>query len=63
MKYIILISALFLFGCDTGSENRNNSFINKLHYVKDSYGICYAIYGADTNYGLLTTVPCEKVGL
>lgn len=59
-----------LAGCsvqDKTSAEKAAEIANKLTYVKDKYGLCYATIGS-YSYGAnivtsITAVPCEKVGL
>ena len=59
-----------LAGCsiqDKTSAEKAAEIADKLTYVKDKHGICYATIGS-YSYGAnivtsLATVPCEKVGL
>lgn len=57
--------AILLTGCEAQPLITSNSSwtIDHLEYYKDKHGICYATYNINTRGGLMTTVPCEKVGL
>lgn len=72
MKIVILLS-LFLLVCVSNAgmyteykekvrldaEKELESFV----YVKDKFGICYAMAKIGWNSQVTTTVPCEKVNL
>ena len=65
---VLLILAPFalIAGCNESTaphEPYSAQVMRRFEYSKDKYGICYASFQTGANAGLLTTVPCEKVGL
>jgi hypothetical protein len=66
----ICIALALLVGCNNSvkpSERETGNIAERLSYVKDQHGICYAVVSSST-YGFMdvasiTAVPCEKVGL
>ncbi len=61
---------LMLTGCtqtSTPTANESAQIVDRLTYIKDRHGICYAAISSMT-YGLsqvvsITAVPCDKVAL
>lgn len=59
-----------LAGCsiqDKTGQEKAAEIADKLTYMKDAHGVCYATIGS-VSYGAnvvtsITAVPCEKVGL
>ena len=65
MKYL-LMATLLLTGCDSSQVMQSTweqNDIDNLRFYKGKHDICYAMYvpgGAGT---IMTSVPCEEVGL
>lgn len=73
--FAVMLVSLMLSGCDQRSgeyidaisQDEAMVFVNKLQYVKDRLGICYAMISNRTYYGNIvitfTEVDCAKVEL
>jgi len=63
MKYLLM--AMLLTGCDAQPlmASTSNYSIDSLKFYKGKYDICYAMYEPGGSGTVMTSVPCEKVGL
>ena len=70
---VIVMLVLMLLACEYDPAPRNFEstdvveLANHMNYIKDRYGLCYAVLATKTYAGWsvasIATVPCEKVGL
>jgi hypothetical protein len=74
-RYLFLICFIFVYGCESYAidkqqreASRNLQFksmrLEHPTYFKDNHNNCFAHFsGSNPHADLLSTVPCEKVGL
>jgi len=63
MKYLLMSALLTGCGQQPLIAPSENKVIEGLKYYKDKYGICYALYRGGNYDAVMTSIPCEKVGL
>lgn len=65
-KYIMIVLVIGLFGCDQLRVETAKKHQNKIEYIQDKFGNCFATMTYQIDIGAyatsIATVPCEPLG-